>query len=137
MTYDTVWSERYQRYYDSFDVELSVAGSSTRELLLRDGNYDPNKVGSGKPVTDLGWKEAEIDLSDYAGQLVTLYFTVSNRVDQYFNTWSYLDDVSIVDMNTGANKVYLPLSMQLLPGTTMIQQRMDRVTSSAGADPPR
>jgi hypothetical protein len=137
MTYDTVWSERYQRYYDSFDVELSVAGSSARQLLLRDGNYDPNKVGSGKPVTDLGWREAEIDLSDYAGQTVTLYFTVSNRVDQYFNTWAYLDDVSIIDTHTGAIKVYIPLSTRSLSGAAMNQQRMDRVTSGAGVDLPR
>lgn len=131
MTYDTVWSERYQRYYDSFDVEISLAGSSTRQLLMRDGNYDPNKVGSGKPVTDLGWKEAEIDLSAYAGQNVTLYFSVSNRVDQYFNTWAYLDDVSIVDTFAGSNKVYLPLNTSRLSGTAMIQQRITRVTGDA------
>jgi len=63
VTYDVVWSERYQRYYDSFDVELSVAGKAERVLLLRDGNYDPGKVGAGKPPTDLGWKHAALDLS--------------------------------------------------------------------------
>ena len=136
-TYDTVWSERFQRYYDSFDVELSVAGSQDRELLLRDGNYDPNKVGSGKPVTDLGWKKAEIDLSDYAGQNVTLYFSVSNRVDQYFNTWAYLDDVSIADSLTNYRRVYLPLTMRALTGTAMIDQRMNRVLTTGDIDMPR
>ena len=139
LTYDTVWSERYQRYYDSFDVEVSMAGGGGRTLLLRDGNYDPNKVGSGKPVTDLGWKKAEIDLSSYMGQSVTLYFSVHNRVDQYFNTWAYLDDVSITDSVTGYRNTYLPLALRGLSGQAMTQERLNRVriTTEGPGQPPR
>ncbi|MGQ9517781.1 MAG: OmpL47-type beta-barrel domain-containing protein, partial [Anaerolineae bacterium] len=117
-TYDVVWSERYQRYYDSFDVEITAGGPA--QLLLRDGNYDPLKVGAGKPVVDLGWKEGVIDLSPYAGQTVTLYFRNSNREDHYFNTWTYLDDISITDSVTGY-RVRVPLVARALAGTAMGQ----------------
>ena len=126
MTYDVVWSERYQRYYDSFDVELAVGG--TTRLLLRDGNFDPNKVGAGKPVVDLGWKEGVIDLSAYAGQTITLYFRNSNRVDSYFNTWTYLDDISITDSVTGY-KAQVPLVMRALAGTAMGKAQMEAAGS--------
>lgn len=121
LTYDVVWSERYQRYYDSFDVEIAAGGPA--QLLLRDGNYDPLKVGAGKPVVDLGWKEGVIDLSPYAGQTVTLYFRNSNRVDNYFNTWTYLDDISITDSVTGY-KVRVPLVARALAGTAAGQTLM-------------
>jgi hypothetical protein len=107
ITYDVVWSTRYNRYYDSFDVELSVSGAPTRTLLLRDGNYDPANVGAGKPATDLGWRQGNVDLSAYAGRTVTLYFSVHNRVDRFFNTWAFLDDVSITGSGP-AYKLFLP-----------------------------
>lgn len=126
MTYDVVWSERFQRYYDSFDVEISVGGGP-RQLLLRDGNFDPALVGAGRPVVDLGWRRAEIDLSPYAGQTVTLYFSNSNRQDNYFNTWTYLDDISITDSVTGY-KVYLPLVDRAVSGTVLGSARRTEYT---------
>jgi hypothetical protein len=115
LTYDVVWSARYNRYYDSFDVELGMAGVPTRTLLLRDGNYDPGNVGAGKPATDLGWRQANIDLSAYAGRTITLYFSANNRVDRFFNTWAYLDDVSIIGSGP-AYKLFLPSTVKKLEG---------------------
>jgi hypothetical protein len=131
VTYDTVWSERYQRLYDTFDVEVSVAGSSTRTLLLRDGNPDPSTVGSGKPAVDLGWKQDDIDLSAYAGQTITLYFSINNRVDRFFNTWAFLDDVSIKG-GTPLRRVFLP-TLERVHGGRGAQS----MQAASGPPPPR
>jgi len=72
-------------------------------LLLRDGNpmnsivwwelYKPTP-----PLYDTGWKFAMIDLRKYAGQTLQFVFANENRIDNMFNTWSYVDDVRIVDL---------------------------------------
>lgn len=92
-TYDVIYSERLQRYVDTFDVTLLDATGQQIALLLRDGNSTQN-YGS---LYDTGWKRALIDLSPYAGQTVQLVFANHNRHDNLFNTWSYLDEVQVRD----------------------------------------
>ncbi|NLE75914.1 MAG: fibronectin type III domain-containing protein [Chloroflexi bacterium] len=107
-TYDTVWSERYQHYYDSFEVRLTDQAGVTLTLALRDGNWDPTLVKAGYPVTDLGWKRAAIDLRPYAGQTIVVELSSWNRNDNYFNTWTCVDDIQV--MNISAGTLYLPLA---------------------------
>jgi len=110
-TYDVMYSQARQRLGDTFDVKLCAVGTpctgpydgAELELLLRDGNpmnsvewwnlYKPSP-----PLYDTGWKAALIDLSLQAGQTLQLVFANENRIDNMFNTWSYVDDIRIVDL---------------------------------------
>jgi hypothetical protein len=46
-------------------------------------------------VYDTGWKRALIDLTPYAGQTLQLAFSNHNRVDNKYNTWSYVDNIQV------------------------------------------
>jgi len=110
-TYDVMKSQTRQRWGDTFDVKLCAVGTpctgpydgAELALLLRDGNpmnsivwwelYKPTP-----PLYDTGWKFAMIDLRKYAGQTLQFVFANENRIDNMFNTWSYVDDVRIVDL---------------------------------------
>jgi hypothetical protein len=48
-----------------------------------------------KPPHDSGWQNASLDLSPYAGQTVILTFFNVNVGDNWYNTWSYLDNIRI------------------------------------------
>ena len=109
-TYDVVFSERRQQYFDSFDVYLLSSRGITITHLLRDGNNNAALTGEGKPVIDLGWKQATFDLTPFAGQTVQLYVANSNRVDRLFNTWTYVDNVTISTPVRRMN--YLPFAMK-------------------------
>jgi hypothetical protein len=43
----------------------------------------------------LGWQEVTYDLSQYAGQQVTLRIVLANT-DRWYNTWAFVDDVAVV-----------------------------------------
>ena len=110
-TYDVMYSLTRQRSGDTFDVKLCAVGTpctglydgAELALLLRDGNpmnsivwwdlYKPTP-----PLYDTGWKFAMIDLNGFAGQTLQLVFANENRIDNMFNTWSYVDDIRIVDL---------------------------------------
>jgi len=79
--------------YDSFDVYV-IDSQGNRELILRDGNTTPG-YGCDKPAYDSGWKNFEYDLGRYAGQNVTVSFENCSRHDNWYNTWTYVDCVSV------------------------------------------
>lgn len=103
-SYDVVYSQRLQRYVDTFDVTLLDATGQEIALLLRDGN----PTSSYGTLYDTGWKRAFIDLSPYAGQTVQLTFANYNRHDNLFNTWSYVDDIQVRDWPY-SHRIYLPV----------------------------
>jgi hypothetical protein len=59
-------------------------------------------------LKDLGWRYGLIDLTGYAGQTIQIVFANHNRWDHHYNTWTFLDDVQIVD-HQGHLRRYLPL----------------------------
>jgi len=75
---------------DSFDFYLN--GS----LIWRD-NYDnfPDPSPGCDSRQDLGWKWSTYDLAPFQGQEITLRFENVTRVDGWYNTWTYVDDVQI------------------------------------------
>lgn len=117
-TYDVMYSQTRQRFGDTFDVKLCAVGTpctgpydgAELVLLLRDGNpmnsvvwwelYKPSP-----PLYDTGWKFATIDLRPYAGQTLQFVFANENRIDNMFNTWSYVDDIRIVERS----RIFAPL----------------------------
>ncbi|QLQ05179.1 MAG: hypothetical protein HZY76_03075 [Anaerolineae bacterium] len=94
-TYDVMWSDYFQEYIDTFDVYLLDSAGVQLAHLLRDGNPDRNLIGPGRPVVDLGWKEVNLDISQFAGQTVQIVMANANRRDQIYNTWTIVDNVSI------------------------------------------
>lgn len=110
-TYDVMYSQARQRFGDTFDVKLCAVDTlctgpydgKESALLLRDGNpMDSYKwwelYRGAPPLYDTGWKFVRIDLRPYAGQTLQLAFANENRIDLKYNTWSYVDDIRIVDL---------------------------------------
>lgn len=81
---------------DDFAVYINNLDSAPF-LLYTFQNTNKSKYGcDANGLTDFGWKNVSIPLnSQYEGQSITLYFVNQLRVDDFYNTWTYLDDVSI------------------------------------------
>lgn len=95
LSYDVMYSKTYQRWQDTLDVDLYDQAGQLLAQLVRAGN--PTDVyGQEKPY-DTGWKWATVDLRPYAGQTVHLAFSNWNRVDNLYNTWSYVDDIRVLN----------------------------------------
>jgi hypothetical protein len=73
--------------FDSFDV--LVAGS----LGFRYANQID--VLSCSTRRDSNWRQKTIDLSAYRGQNATIEFQNHNRNDSFYNTWTYIDDITL------------------------------------------
>lgn len=58
---------------------------------------------------DTGWRQGVLDLTPYAGQVVSLEFRVSNNVKPEDNTWVYIDDVGVTYRESQIHNVYLPI----------------------------
>jgi hypothetical protein len=93
------------RWVDSFDVSVQASGSAEADVLLRDGN---GEAQFPEPIEfrDRKWRRAEIDLTPYAGQTITLELSSHNRLDSRFNTWT---DVYGMRVRGELRKVFLPL----------------------------
>lgn len=94
------------RWVDSFDVAVQIDGQAEPDVLLRDGNREAQFP---EPIEfrDLKWQRAEIDLSPYAGQTITLRLSSHNRLDSRFNTWT---DVYGMKVRGEMRKTFLPLA---------------------------
>jgi len=101
-TYDVLWSQRYNRFYDSFNVGLALAGAIAPTYVYTDGNPSQNYG----VLTDLGWRAGAIDVRAYAGRELRVCFANITRVDTLFNTWTYIDDVRIVNLE---HRLHLPI----------------------------
>jgi hypothetical protein len=82
---------------DSFDVYVNQIVDDPAHHLYTDGNTNPAITGCQNPPTDIfhGWKMGAVDLTQFAGQSITLYFAEQNRLDGYDVTYVYLDNISV------------------------------------------
>jgi hypothetical protein len=103
-SYDVLYSQRLQTYVDALEVSIFDPVRQSSALLLRDGN-NTNVYGS---LYDSGWRFATLNLRPYAGQTVQLIFSNYNRVDNLFNTWSFVDNIQVQDWPYNERR-YLPL----------------------------
>ena len=103
-TYDVMWSNYYKRYYDTFEVHL-IDQNGHEAVPLIDG-YQGSEYAT---LHDLGWKEARVDLTPYAGQQIQVVLANYNRWDNRFNTWTYVDDVKVINAEL-THKTFLPLA---------------------------
>ncbi|MFP4394502.1 MAG: hypothetical protein ACLFTI_04480 [Anaerolineales bacterium] len=81
-TYDKLNADEYDRF------EVFIGGT----LLGRFGNTGQQ----GCPdVKDLNWQQFTYDLSAYRGQTIRLRLVNITHPDDWFGTWTYVDDVSV------------------------------------------
>ncbi len=73
----------------------------------RNGPPDP----PASPL-DSGWRQGVLDLTPFAGQVVTLEFRVANNRQPVDNTWVYLDDVTVVHQDVKTYQVFIPIVMK-------------------------
>jgi len=97
-----IWSQdaSTSEIYDRFEVYIN------NSLVFSDGNQvntglacdkwqrvpGPENLRDGAAS---GWATATIDLGPYRGQSITLSFRNYSRYDNYYNTYTYVDDVRV------------------------------------------
>ena len=79
---------------DSFDVYIN----STRILQENYDNSPDPAPGCDSDAWDSKWQQFTYDLTSFKGQEITLRFENVTRVDGWYNTWTYVDDVQIQDV---------------------------------------
>jgi hypothetical protein len=89
-------SSKYDRFEVYVDNELKFADGNQVSKGLSCSNWwrvpGPDNPRGGQ--TD-GWATGEIDLSSYAGQSVSISFRNYSRYDGWYNTYTYVDSVSV------------------------------------------
>jgi hypothetical protein len=105
LTYDVLWSQRYDRFYDSLHAGLGPVGTLQPTYVFTDGN----RTQSYGTLMDLGWRDSVVDLRPYAGQTIDVCLANVTRVDTLFNTWTYVDDVRLVNLE---HAIYVPIVQQ-------------------------
>jgi len=116
-THDILRGSVTGKYWDDFEVSLvpptdikdntrnaigcgdgTTSGTTilvpvTATLVMCDGYTG---IWHDYSLIDLGWKTVTLDLSNFKGQNVTLYFANWNREDPTANSWTYVDEVTLV-----------------------------------------
>lgn len=75
---------------DSFEVK--VGGATVFEDIL---NWATVRGCDLPAPNDRGWRQETLDLSVYRGKTIALRFEVWNRGHEWYNTWAYIDDISL------------------------------------------
>jgi len=85
--------------YDRFEVIIDnqfIWGDGNAHNVLGCGWYRVPGPYNPRPLDPTGqWAKATIDISSYAGQTINLSFRNYLRYDQWFNTYTFLDNVLI------------------------------------------
>jgi hypothetical protein len=119
-THDVVYGESTRKYFDDFEVSLDVQPWTLSKkdrndahcneappvpdiihlngpgLAFCDGNRSGDPTGK-EDIHDAGWKTVTLRLvgSWFRGRDIRLYMANFNRVDGYWNTWTYVDEVRV------------------------------------------
>jgi hypothetical protein len=117
LTHDILRGSVTGKYWDDFEISVNTAPTAVTDAM-RNNISCGNGATSGAtlPVTltgglvmcdgytgvwhnnslkDLGWKMVTLDLSNFRGQNITVYFANWNREDPTANTWTYVDDITL------------------------------------------
>ena len=94
-TYDTEYSDRFQKIYDTLDVRLNFG--NVHQLVFRDGQpYDQWLENEGKALADMGWRQAFIPIPrNMIDETVAISIQNWNRNDNWLNTWSQVTDIRV------------------------------------------
>jgi hypothetical protein len=117
LTHDILRGSVTGKYWDDFEISVNTAPTAVTDAM-RNNISCGNGATSGAtlPVTltgglvmcdgytgvwhnnsliDLGWKTVTLDLGNFRGQNITVYFANWNREDPTANTWTYVDDITL------------------------------------------
>ncbi|MFH1754712.1 MAG: hypothetical protein ABIA59_03315, partial [Candidatus Latescibacterota bacterium] len=84
-------------YYDPFIVDIRRTNNSIHERIITQSFSEWNhKFKDSGWISDDRSPPAGHDVSGYAGQTIRIYFEQSNLWDDLYETWTYVDDVSLV-----------------------------------------
>jgi hypothetical protein len=86
-SYDVIQGCNSERYYDRFNVMINGTPVYT------DGN--PACSSDGQSLWQSVCQSRSIPIGSFAGQNITLKFSVYNLIYPSFNTWAYVDNVRI------------------------------------------
>ncbi|MCB0176620.1 MAG: Ig-like domain-containing protein [Anaerolineae bacterium] len=110
LSYDvSVGSAQYGfQEWDPFEVYLNG-----REVLQDGYPWTTDwQAWHGPPLPsspkDMGWKLGILDLTPYAGQVVTLEFRAPNRQAAIDNTWVYIDNINLAYQEAAVYDIFLP-----------------------------
>jgi hypothetical protein len=121
-TYDLVWGQATGKYYDSFNVGLSDLGQISPTYVFTDGNWTQD-YGTEK---DLGWRNGSVDLRPYAGQTIKVCLANVTRVDKAYNTWTYVDDVRVVNLE---HRITMPIVQRMRLAQVSSAEERPKATS--------
>ena len=113
--------------YNRFRVEVWTSNGKTRLATLLEDGYDENGNIAPPPGTDLGWKEAYLDMGSFAGKRVQVRLVNENvHPGLSLGSWTYVDDVSLVDAAPRGNWIaWLPVTLRgPLNGPTHVPARL-------------
>jgi hypothetical protein len=96
-TYDLLWGEARQQYYDSFNVGVGDPGLASPTYVFTDGNRSQD-YGT---LIDLGWRQGSVDLSPYMERTMKVCLANVTRQDSYYNTWTSVDDMRVMNVEHG------------------------------------
>jgi uncharacterized repeat protein (TIGR01451 family) len=84
-------------YYDPFVAEIrNTSGGLLEQILSFAFTEWNNKFKDSGWMSDDDQAPEGHDVSGYAGQTIRLYFDQANLYDDLYETWTYVDDVSLV-----------------------------------------
>lgn len=93
-SYDILVGQTTGKLYDSFEVAVF---SPYELVIFRTGNPEGSCPGDCRhEVWSSGIRAESLDFSKFAGQTITLYFSIWNRVDSKCNTWVYIDAIRVL-----------------------------------------
>ncbi|MBI4321984.1 MAG: DUF11 domain-containing protein [Chloroflexi bacterium] len=91
---DVQYSPVFGSLGDTLEVFiLGANGNETQSVLQYGAPY--RNVSCSTAAFDSGWVQKTFDLTPYAGQTVRLHFSLRTRIDGWYNTYAYVDDVRI------------------------------------------
>jgi hypothetical protein len=126
-TYDVLKGVQTGKLFDSLNVGLCSVGGIEPTCVFTDSLFmDGNRAPEANQWRDLGWRQGAVDLRAYAGATVSVYLANATRVDTYYNTWTVVDDVRLVNLEY---RLHLPAILRDAPASAQAQSKSTRTDS--------
>ena len=81
------------QYHDWLEVYVAPQGGDPQQIFKTGG-------ATFGGLEEFGWSQIRVDINQYAGQSVYIYFAVVNSQDTQYRTWCYLDYICLTYTET-------------------------------------
>ena len=137
LSYDIMWGalvpDGEKVWIDTFEVYICDIYGNELQRILRDGNDTPGSEWQGCNLYDMGWRYFTYDMSEWAGEAVSIKFKVLNRHDDDWPTWGHVDDVRLSPaMPDWPYRLHLPVVTQRTSpygGVALFETREPHISS--------